>query len=151
MSIVFTEPFSSKLRGDLFGNLAPYRNGRPHRGQDWHPKEKSPIKAICDGSVGKVVWTDVLGWCLTHSSSDGQYWIQYSHLAEKPSLVKGDKVKGGETVIGLVGGGKNTPSGSASTGAHLHMAVTKMGANYSGVDVHLQPYDKLVDPLELFK
>jgi murein DD-endopeptidase MepM/ murein hydrolase activator NlpD len=97
------------------------------------------------------VWTDVLGWCLTHSSSDGQYWIQYSHLAEKPSLVKGDKVKGGETVLGLVGGGKNTPSGSASTGAHLHMAVTKMGANYSGVDVHLQPYDKLVDPLELFK
>jgi hypothetical protein len=31
----YVEPFSPKLRNDEFGNLAPYRNGRPHRGQDW--------------------------------------------------------------------------------------------------------------------
>jgi murein DD-endopeptidase MepM/ murein hydrolase activator NlpD len=149
--IVFKEPFDKKLRGDELGNLAPYRNGRPHRGQDWHPAEKSPIHAICNGTVGKVQWTDVLGWCLTHSSKDGKYWIEYSHLAAKPTLKKGDAVEVGKTVIGLVGGGKNTPSGSASTGAHLHMAVTEMGANYSGVDVHMVPFEKLVDPLELFK
>ena len=53
--------------------------------------------------------------------------------------------------IGLVGGGKNTPSGSASTGAHLHMTVATMGKNYQGVEAHLLPFERLVDPLTLFK
>lgn len=149
--LVFHEPFDKKLRGDELGNLAPYRNGRPHRGQDWHPAEKSPIKAICDGTVGLVEWTDVLGNILVHSSKDGKYWIIYAHLAEKPTLKKGDPVVGGQTVIGKVGGGKNTPSGTASTGAHLHLSVGKMGPNYSGVNVHLVPFEDLVDPLPLFK
>jgi murein DD-endopeptidase MepM/ murein hydrolase activator NlpD len=149
--LVFKEPFDKKLRGDELGNLAPYRNGRPHRGQDWHPAEKSPIHAICDGTVGLVEWTDVLGNILVHSSKDGKYWVLYAHLAEKPTLKKGDKVEVGKTVIGKVGGGKNTPSGTASTGAHLHMSVGKMGPNYSGVNVHLVAFDDLVDPLPLFK
>jgi hypothetical protein len=72
-------------------------------------------------------------------------------LAEKPALKKGDKVEGGKTVVGLVGGGKHTPSGSASTGAHLHMTVATMGPNFSGVEAHLLPFDRLVDPLKLFK
>ena len=147
MSVVYVEPFDPKLRGDEFGNLAPYRNGRPHRGMDWHPKEKSPIKAITTGTVGLVAWTDVLGWILVHSSHD-EKWILYAHLAEKPTLVKGDKVEGGKTVIGKVGGGKNTPSGTASTGAHLHLSIGQMGPNYSGVNVHLVAYDDLVDPLK---
>jgi len=148
--VTYYEPFDPKLRGDELGNLAPYRNGRPHRGQDWHPKEKSPIKAICDGTVGLVAWTDVLGHILVHSSADGKYWILYAHLAAAPTLKKGDKVVGGQTVLGLVGGGKNTPSGSASTGAHLHMTVATMGKNYAGVEAHLLPFERLVDPLPLF-
>ena len=52
--VKYFEPFDPKTRGDELGNLAPYRQGRPHRGQDWAPKENSPIKAICDGTVGKV-------------------------------------------------------------------------------------------------
>jgi murein DD-endopeptidase MepM/ murein hydrolase activator NlpD len=149
--VVFHEPFDKKLRGDELGNLAPYRNGRPHRGQDWHPAEKSPIHAICDGTVGLVEWTDVLGNILVHSSKDGKYWVLYAHLAEKPTLKKGDPIVGGQTIIGKVGGGKATPSGTASTGAHLHLSVGKMGPNYSGVNVHLAPFDDLVDPLPLFK
>jgi len=149
--VIYKEPFDKKLRGDELGNLAPYRNGRPHRGQDWHPAEKSVIHAICDGTVGLVEWTDVLGWIIVHSSKDAKHWVLYAHLAEKPSLKKGDKVEVGKTVLGLVGGGKNTPSGTASTGAHLHLAVGKMGKNYSGVNVHLAPFADLVDPLELFK
>ena len=146
----FIEPFASKLRGDELGNLAPYRNGHPHRGQDWHPAEKSPIHAICDGTVGLVEWSDVLGWIIVHSSSDAKYWVLYAHLAEKPTLKKGDKVVAGKTVLGLTGGGKNTSSGSASTGSHLHLSVGKMGPNYSGVNVHLAPFADLVDPLPLF-
>ena len=101
----YVEPFDKKLRGDEFGNLAPYRNGRPHRGQDWHPAEKTPIKAITDGTVFINEWTDVLGWIVVHSAKDG-YWVLYAHLAEQSPLKLQDKVVAGQTVIGKVGGGK---------------------------------------------
>lgn len=147
MSVVYVEPFSPKVRGDEFGNLAPYRNGRPHRGQDWSPKENSPIKAITDGTVFLNEWSDVLGWFIVHSTKDGM-WVLYAHLAKKSDLVKGDKVVGGKTVLGLVGGGKNTPSGSASTGAHLHMSIGKANKSFSNPGIHLSAYSDLVDPLK---
>lgn len=143
----YVEPFSPKLRGDEFGNLAPYRNGRPHRGQDWSPKENSDIKAITSGTVFVNTWTDVLGWIVIHSTKDG-YWVLYAHLAKQSDLVKGDKVVAGETVIGKVGGGKNTPSGTASTGAHLHLSIGKANKTFSNPNIHLAAYDELVDPLK---
>lgn len=143
----YVEPFPAKLRGDEFGNLAPYRNGRPHRGQDWHPAERSPIKAITDGTVFVNTWTDVLGWIVIHSAKDG-HWVLYAHLAKQSDLKPQDKVKAGETVIGLVGGGKNTPSGSASTGAHLHLSIGKANKSWSNPNIHLAAYDELVDPLK---
>ena len=143
----YVEPFALKLRGDEFGNLAPYRNGRPHRGQDWSPKENAPIKAITDGTVFVNTWTDVLGWIVVHSTKDG-YWVLYAHLAKESTLTKGDKVKAGETVIGLVGGGKNTPSGTASTGAHLHLSIGKANKTFSNPNIHLAAYEDLVDPLK---
>ena len=136
----YFEPFPGN-RGDELGNTAPYRS-HPHRGNDWGKKvgiEKKSIKAITNGRVKKIFWSDVLGNCLVQSSGDGVNWL-YAHLAVKPTLELNSLVVGGETVIGLVGGGKATPSGSASTGAHLHMA----GAPGT-LDVHLAPFDKLVD------
>ena len=130
-------------RGDELGNMASYRK-HPHRGSDWGAKkaiEKKPIKAITNGRVKKVFWSDVLGHCLVQSSGDGYVWL-YAHLAAKPTHEVGALLVGGETVIGLVGGGKNTPSGSASTGAHLHMAGSSVKW---GNDVHLVDYAKLVD------
>ena len=143
----YVEPFDKKLRGDEFGNLAPYRNGRPHRGQDWHPAEKTPIKAITDGTVFINEWTDVLGWIVVHSAKDG-YWVLYAHLAEQSPLKLQDKVVAGQTVIGKVGGGKNTPSGSASTGAHLHLSIGKANKSWSNPKIHLAAYEDLVDPLK---
>lgn len=143
----YVEPFPAKLRGDEFGNLAPYRNGRPHRGQDWSPKENSPIKAITDGTVFVNAWTDVLGWIVIHSTKDG-FWVLYAHLAKQSPLKKGDKVVAGETVVGLVGGGKNTPSGTASTGAHLHLSIGKANKGWSNPNIHLAAYEDLVDPLK---
>ena len=150
----YVEPFSPKLRGDEFGNLAPYRNGRPHRGQDWAAKELSPIKASASGTVFASEWSDVLGWYVTYSAvlTDNKgkvhnVFIQDAHLAKKSDLVKGDKVVAGVTVIGKVGGGKNTPSGSASTGAHLHQTIGKANKSWSNPDVHLAPYKNLLNPL----
>ena len=147
MTTPYFEPFPVKTRGDEFGNLAPYRNGRPHRGQDWSPKELSAIKAITSGTVFLNEWSDVLGWFVVHSAKDG-YWVLYAHLAEQSPLDKGTKVEGGVTVLGRVGGGKKTPSGSASTGAHLHLSIGKANKGWSNPQIHLAAYKDLVDPLK---
>ncbi|MFM6944065.1 MAG: M23 family metallopeptidase [Bacteroidota bacterium] len=137
---IYKEPFDKKLRGDEFGNMASYRK-HPHRGQDWHPAEKTVIPAVTDGKVSQIFWSDVLGHVVEILGTDGVY-VQYCHLADKPKSIKaGDEVKLGQPV-GRVGGGKNTPSGSASTGAHLHMGMSKQKNG------HLAPYDKLIDPIK---
>lgn len=139
---LYIEPFPANRRGDLFGNLAPYRNGRPHRGQDWSPAELSPIKSICDGKVHNVFWSDVLGWVIEVWEPIEKVFIQYAHVAPKTATVKkGDLIKLGQ-VIGKVGGGRNTKSGSASTGAHLHMQISKKANG------HLAAYTSLIDPLK---
>jgi len=149
----YVEPFAPKLRGDTFGDLSPYRNGRPHRGQDWAAPELSPIKASATGTVFTNAWSDVIGWYVTYSAvlvdAKGvkhNVFIQDAHLAKQSALVKGDKVVAGETVIGKVGGGKYK-SGSASTGAHLHQTIGKANKGWSNPDVHLAPYKDLLDPL----
>ena len=136
----YFEPLKAK-RGDELGNFNKAYRSQPHRGNDWSGAENKPIKAITNGRVKKIFWSDVLGHCLIQSSGDGFYWL-YAHLAAKPTLELNALLVGGSTVIGLVGGGKKTPSGSASTGAHLHMAGCPVAA---GLNVHLAAYDKLVD------
>ena len=100
-------------------------------------------------------WSDGIGWYVTYSaqltdktSKVHNVFIQDAHLAAKSDLVKGDKVVGGETVIGKVGGGKNTPSGKFSTGAHLHQTIGKANKSWSNPDVHLAPYSNLLNPLD---
>jgi murein DD-endopeptidase MepM/ murein hydrolase activator NlpD len=137
---LYKEPFDKKLRGDEFGNMASYRK-HPHRGQDWHPAEKTIIPAITAGKITQIFWSDVLGHVVEVLGEDGVY-AQYCHLAAKPTSIKvGDVVALGQP-IGRVGGGRNTPSGSASTGAHLHLGMSKQKNG------HLAPYDKLIDPIK---
>ena len=138
----YFDPFPGN-RGDELGNMASYRKN-PHRGSDWGIKkaiENKPIKAITNGRVKKIFWSDVLGHCVVQSSGDGYHWL-YAHLAKATPLKLNDILVGGQTVLGAVGGGAKTPSGSASTGAHLHMAGCKSSA---GLNVHLVDYKKLVD------
>jgi murein DD-endopeptidase MepM/ murein hydrolase activator NlpD len=134
----YIEPFDKKFRGDELGNMAPYR-AHPHRGQDWHPAELSPVKAITTGKVTANEWSDVLGWFLVHRTFD-ELFVLYAHLAEQSTKEIGDVVKMGD-VIGRTGGGKHK-SGSASTGSHLHLAIA------SSKLPHLCVYDKLVDPIK---
>jgi murein DD-endopeptidase MepM/ murein hydrolase activator NlpD len=91
-----------------------------------------------------VFWTDVLGWVIELWVQEEKIFVQYAHVApDTVAVKKGDKIKLGQ-VIGKVGGGKNTKSGTASTGAHLHMQVSKK------VNGHLAAYSDLIDPLTLF-
>lgn len=154
MSAIYVEPFSPKLRGDEFGNLAPYRNGRPHRGQDWHPAELSPIKASGTGTVFLNEWSDVLGWFVVYSAvltdKKDKKWnvfILDAHMAKQSDLKIGDKVQAGVTVIGKTGGGKYK-SGSASTGSHLHQSIGKANKSWSNPAIHLAAYKDLLNPLD---
>lgn len=131
----YIEPFPASTRGDEFGNLAPYRKGRPHRGQDWAPGNGKTIPAITNGAIKVNEWSDGLGWFIIQSTADGLF-VLYAHLLDKPNLSIGHYVHAGDPV------GKVGNTGSLTTGAHLHMSIA------SSKNVHLCPYDKLVDPLK---
>ena len=131
----YIEPFPANTRGDHFGNLAPYREGRPHRGQDWAPKAGSTIPAITNGTVRFNEWSDGLGWYLIQSTSDGLY-VLYAHLEKQSPVEVGTYVHAGDTI------GKTGNTGKFTTGSHLHLSIAK------SKNVHLCTYDKLVDPLK---
>jgi murein DD-endopeptidase MepM/ murein hydrolase activator NlpD len=131
----YIEPFPASTRGDEFGNLAPYRKGRPHRGQDWSPKAGTVIPAITNGAIKVNDWSDGLGWFIIQSTADGMF-VLYAHLEAKPNLSIGHYVHAGDPV------GKVGNTGQFSTGSHLHLSIAK------SKNVHLCPYDKLVDPLK---
>lgn len=132
---IYKEPFAPATRGDEFGNLADYRHGRAHRGQDWSVKGGSIIPAITAGQVITNTWSDVLGWYLIQTTNDGLF-VLYAHLTEQPNLKLGHKLKLGDSV------GKVGQTGTAATGDHLHVSIAK------SKNVALCVYEKLVDPLK---
>jgi murein DD-endopeptidase MepM/ murein hydrolase activator NlpD len=134
---IYKEPFPATTRGDMFGNLAAYRNGRRHRGQDWAPGAGKIIPAITAGKVIANQWSDALGWTITQNTTDGLF-VLYAHLAEQPKLSIGHALKLGDSV-GKVGG-----TGLASTGVHLHLSIAK------SKNVSQCIYEKLIDPLMQF-
>lgn len=115
-------PFDPKFITGRFGTLSEFRrkNGmQPHSGVDFARPEGTPIPSIANGTIVLQQWSDVLGnvSVLRVMDKDKKLaYVGFCHLA-KPGLEVGTKVKEGET-IGLVG---NT--GSASSGAHLHLTV----------------------------
>jgi murein DD-endopeptidase MepM/ murein hydrolase activator NlpD len=117
-------PFEPKFITGRFGTLSEFRkkNGmQPHSGVDWAKPEGTPIPSIANGTIVLQQWSDVLGnvSVLRVMGKDQKlYYVGFCHLKAE-GLKVGTKVKEGETV-GLVG---NT--GSASSGAHLHLTVSK--------------------------
>jgi murein DD-endopeptidase MepM/ murein hydrolase activator NlpD len=117
-------PFSYKKITGRFGTLSEYRrrnNMQPHSGLDFAMPEGTPIPALANGTIVLQQFSKVLGnvSVLRVMGKDGKiYFIGYCHL-QFIGLATGTKVKEGQT-IGKVGN-----SGSASTGAHLHMTVSK--------------------------
>lgn len=117
-------PFEPKFITGRFGTLSEFRkkNGmQPHSGVDWAKPEGTPIPSIANGTIVLQQWSDVLGnvSVLRVMGSDQKlFYVGFCHLKAEGMKV-GTKVKEGD-VIGLVG---NT--GSASSGAHLHLTVSK--------------------------
>ena len=117
------QPFAEDRITGHFGTRSAFRirNGLgPHRGTDWAKPNKTPIPAITDGTIALVQYSKILGWCIVQTAwAEGKtYYIGYAHLAQKPKLKVGDKIKMGEP-IALLG---NT--GKASSGPHLHATLS---------------------------
>ena len=124
-------PFHWKKITGRFGTLSEYRrkNGmQAHSGVDFAMPEGTPIPALDRGTIvlqqfskvlGNVVVLRVLGFDPKGDRTKRElFYIGYCHLQDK-GLPVGSKVNEGDT-IGLV-----SSTGSASTGPHLHMTVSK--------------------------
>lgn len=142
-------PFDPKFITGRFGTLSEFRKARgmqPHSGVDWARPEGTPIPSIANGTIVLQQWSDVLGnvSVLRVMGADKKlYYVGFCHLA-KPGLEVGTKVKEGDT-IGLIGGGKKFPSGSASSGGHLHLTVSREVKGVFG------PTSVKQDPIEFIK
>ena len=137
-------PFDPKFITGRFGTLSEFRkkNGmQPHSGVDWARPEGTFIPAIASGTIVLQQWSDVLGnvSVLRVMDKDKKLaYVGFCHLA-KPGLEVGTKLKEGD-IVGYVG---NT--GSASSGAHLHLTVSREIKGVFG------PTSVKQDPIEFIK
>ena len=122
----YRQPF--KTLGDLYGST----EGRPnaHRGLDFPVKSGSRIRSVEAGIVTANGWSDVLGNYIIVLDKHGIYW-GYNHMA-KPSKLKVNKLVRKGSSLGFVGS-----TGSASTGAHLHLTASKLpNGNFAGATLN---------------
>lgn len=157
-------PFADKAIMEHYGTMSAFRKKnkmQPHSGTDYSPagsnKGKTPIKAVANGRIKLVQWSNILGWVIVQSAADkdGNIWyIGYCHLACKKcginckgghdaALATGHKlndvVKVGETVIANIGN-----SGTASSGAHLHATASRKVKGVFGVTADKVDLYKLI-------
>lgn len=111
---------------DTFGTHSALRKKLglgPHRGIDYAVQSGTPLKAIGSGRVKNIGETSVLGYFIEISAPvivKGKLEVKifgYYHLLEDQSKFwkVGDPVKGGEVLC------KSGNTGSATSGAHLHL------------------------------
>ena len=137
-------PFEPKFITGRFGTLSEFRkkNGmQPHSGVDWARPEGTAIPSVANGTIVLQQWSDVLchvSVLRVMGKDKALYYVGFCHLKAE-GLKVGTKVKEGD-VIGLVG---NT--GSASSGAHLHLTVSKEVKGVFG------PTSVKQDPIEWIK
>jgi murein DD-endopeptidase MepM/ murein hydrolase activator NlpD len=137
-------PFDPKFITGKFGTLSAYRkaNGmQPHSGLDFARPEGTPIPAIANGTIVLQQFSQVLGNVSVLRVMDKEqklWYVGFCHLKSE-GLEVGTKVKEGDT-IAFVG---NT--GSASSGAHLHLTVSKELKGVFG------PTSVKIDPIQFIK
>jgi murein DD-endopeptidase MepM/ murein hydrolase activator NlpD len=137
-------PFEPKFITGRFGTLSEFRrkNGmQPHSGVDWARPEGTPIPSIANGTVVLQQWSNVLGnvsVVRVMGKDKALYYVGYCHLKAE-GLKIGTKVKEGD-IIGQIG---NT--GSASSGPHLHLTVSRQIKGVFG------PTTTKQDPIQFIK
>ena len=131
-------PFDKNTITSPYGDKTPPRTS-PHRGLDFATGGNDVIRAVTDGVITDIYWSNCLGWVSEQASASGKYRISYCHLnchkhganCQGPSvhadgsncmknLKVGDKVEVGKTAVGRIG-----DSGECSRGDHLHLVIGK--------------------------
>ncbi|MCJ1698409.1 M23 family metallopeptidase [Rathayibacter festucae] len=126
-----TPPFSTATITDTFGSWPQWRKDAgygPHRGVDFAP---GAGKAIPASGAGTVTWKGSSGplgnMVVIFYPAQGVYF-GYCHMAAASPLALNAAVSQG-TVVGSVG---NT--GTATTGAHLHLTASLQNGNPGSVE-----------------
>jgi len=137
---------------DTYGTHSPLRKKLglgPHRGIDYAVQSGTPLLAIGSGRVKNIGETSVLGYFIEISAPvivKGKLEVKifgYYHLLEDQSKFwkVGDAVKGGQVLC------KSGNTGSATSGAHLHlMAGEKINLATSAVEDPLALIEATVIP-----
>lgn len=138
---------------DTFGTHSALRKKLglgPHRGIDYAVQAGTPLKAIGNGRVKNIGETSVLGHFIEISAPvivKGKLEVKifgYYHLLEDQSKYWkiGDAVKGGEVLC------KSGNTGSATSGAHLHlMAGEKINLATNAVEDPLALIESALTPV----
>jgi murein DD-endopeptidase MepM/ murein hydrolase activator NlpD len=87
---------------------------------DLFAKRGTPVRAMVNGTVDTAAWDDTGGWYVYMVGDSDTKSLHYymAHLAEKPLVNAGQRVKAGQT-IGKVGDTGN----AKGTGPHLHIGI----------------------------
>lgn len=100
-------------------------NWPSHKGLDigWYATQYCPVLAWQDGFVvDKGYGSEVGNYIVVeHTYTDGKRWTGYIHLADTPSVKKGDKV-----TLGKQMGNARRGNSGVSNGVHLHIYLTKI-------------------------
>jgi murein DD-endopeptidase MepM/ murein hydrolase activator NlpD len=137
-----------KIRDNRASNLQGMvrNNGtRVHQGFDLEARIGTPVLAVKDASVYKIVTDDVGGYgkqiiLQIKNSDDNITYAQYSHLSEI-SIEKGSVVKEGDVIgkTGVTGNAKNLPESQA----HLHFEYRSEANPGRGLKGRLDPNEVL--------
>jgi murein DD-endopeptidase MepM/ murein hydrolase activator NlpD len=105
-------------RGFNFYSELYYRDR--HYALDMGSETSLAVYAMASGSIYRNEWDDQMGWIvvISHGSS---YYTLYAHLTSQSTLAKNTTVAAGQR-LGTMG-----ETGSAATGAHLHLELFKGG------------------------
>jgi hypothetical protein len=122
---MYTKPFPGNYK--ITSGFKP-ANRPNHTGIDWGCPKGTPLFAILGGKV-TFSGLDQFGGAYIDIKLDNDYLARYIHLS-RLDVKKGQRVEKGQQ-IGLSGGVKGEWGAGQSTGAHLHLAISKNG-NASG-------------------
>ena len=131
-----TDPAAGACLSSGFGT----RDGRLHKGVDYHEDMGGPIVAAADGTIIEMKYRDDYGNMLLIDHGHGVY-TRYAHLANfAPGLKVGARLKGGD-VIGLMGNTAGYP-----VPIHLHYEVLTGDYNNPKASFGLTPVSPFAYP-----
>ena len=148
-------PFPANTITGVYGSMSDFRRKnkmQAHSGTDFAPSGssagKTKIPAVADGTIKLIQWSNILGWVVVQTVWDAKKkktaYVGYCHLSCGTHGIncKGPKVHGDHAPIQKTVGTKvkqgdimailgNT--GSASSGAHLHLTISWLLKGVFGV------------------